>query len=99
MDAPAARVIVGNQTRIHGQTLGNILWHFGSRCWCIAFLCLVVGERPSEWVVIAVTVIRIDGGGDYYVINSYSPRLALPQQMLVHRLFVPGGWVSNRVSG
>ena len=48
-----------------------------------------------------VTVMTIDGGGNGgdQVINSYSPRLALPQQMLVHRLFVPGGWVSNRVSG
>ena len=55
--------------------------------------------------MIAVTVIRIDGGGNGgddgsdYVINSYSPRLALPQQVLVYRLFVPGGWESNRVSG
>ena len=53
-----------------------------------------------------VTVMARDDGhggdnddGDDQVINSYSPRSPLPQQMLVHRFCVPGGWVSNRVSG
>ena len=62
---------------------------------CASLVCAWwMGEQSSEWVVMVVTVIRIGGGGNGggdHVINSYSPRLALQQQMLVHRFFLPDG--------